>query len=70
MPCKHDRITRVSRNNGIQDTVNPRRKLIIGNCEACGTTVTIGVEWDGRECLKYKPQENGSLFGGIVYVKK
>jgi hypothetical protein len=70
MPCEHKQVKRISRGDGLQNTANPRRKLIIGNCEACGTPVTIGVEWDGRECLQYEPQESGDLLGGVVYIKK
>ena len=71
MPCEHRRTRRVVKNNGIQETCNPRKQLILGDCLDCnGTTLCIGTVWDGREILRYEPQEGGDLLGGIVYVKK
>ena len=47
--CQHFKVERLKKNNGIQNTLDSQRQLILGNCLECGTTITIGIIKNGKE---------------------
>ena len=50
LPCLHFEWTRIEKHNGIQ--VDPfGNNIILGNCDACGSTIKIGEVFAGEELL-------------------